>query len=183
MKKIALAACMCLALSANAQKVEVGIAGGPKLGRDGYVGAVSGYVTLWKLLQVGAVCEVGQINPDITFTHPSSSRIIAPGINVNYKVPIARGYLYPGVAARYTRGRNAIEQDLNGYELGVHAGMVMKIVKSLSVNAEVGLRAQTATMRAHVENFPNSEHMEILPLPQTATYVNIPVMVGLRWAF
>lgn len=183
MKKIILAACLFCAVGAQAQKVELGVAGGPKLGNNGYVGSVGAYVKLWKL-QVGAVCEAGNMEFKSRYMPVPKFLTVAPGANVNYIIPIKQGYVYPGVAARYTWGSNEVHHNLRGVELGVHTGITLKIVKSLYVNAEVGIRAQRATVDVSGAHTGNSQTLDsVVPWEQGATQFNVPALVGLRWAF
>lgn len=184
MKKLILAVCMFCAVGAQAQKVELGIAGGPKLRTGGYIGSAAAYVKLWKL-QVGAVYEAGKVEYNSVFLPRHEYNIKSPGVNVNYIIPIKRGYVYPGIAARTTWGRNDINHNLRGTELGVHAGVTFKIVKSLYANTELGLRAQTVRLDMYKMRFDDEINTprEVLPLFMRETDFNIPMMVGLRWAF
>lgn len=179
-KKIAVAICMCAALGANAQKIELGVAGGVKP-KTGYAGSVAGYLSFWKL-QVGAVAEVGNIDYSRFRSRESPYTVFTPGANLNFKIPFARGYAYPGLRYRYITNING--NDLNkvrGSEMGVHGGVVVKIFKSLSANAELGAALQT-TKKSPGIMYTDGNGVTV-DIPRHTDVIVFPAMLGLRWAF
>lgn len=182
-KKVTFIALLLLPLAAIAQKSELGIAAGIRTD-GGATGSLAYYLKLWRI-QVGAVAEVSDVRAITTLSSNDNYLVFAPGININFIVPFPRGYFYPGIAARYTTGKDDNMSRLKGTEYGVHAGVVLKIVKSLSASAEAGFRLHNAKVDYMQVGFNNSGSIPSTTVPYGASigYVNIPMTLGLRWAF
>lgn len=182
-KRIALIALLLLPVWATAQKSEIGVAGGVR--SDGsYIGSLAYYLKLWKL-QVGAVGELSQVNTNRSsiiggFNDPGT-HVFCPGINVNFIIPFPRGYVYPGIAGRYTAG---IDEKVKGIDLGLHAGIVVKLVKSLSVNAEIGARYQDVKYEGVMNKLTFATTEPAMPVViNRLSYMYVPMTLGLRLAF
>src|SRR5690606_31027230 len=94
---------------------------------------------------------------------------VSPGINANIVFPFPKGYIYPGITVRYRIGSDAV-YDYRGVDYGLQAGVVIRLIKSLSANAETGFRAGGISIidAAGVKR-------------GSAGNIIIPIAAGLRW--
>lgn len=127
---------------ASAGKNEIGVLGGVK-SDGGYTASIAYYRQLG-MLQVAPVLEFGSVTKKYSFLAFTTNgySYISPGLNVNVAIPFPKGYIYPGVTARYRMGNGSI-YEYKGLEYGLQAGVVYKIVKFLSVNVETGFRLES----------------------------------------
>ena len=169
LKKYIIVMLLLLPVAAKAQKMEAGLLGGIK-SDGGWTGSAAFYLKLWQL-QVGPVVEMHSTRGKYVFPTFATSTYTAilPGVNVNYIFPITRGYVYPGITARYRTGNDGLA-DYNGVDYGLQMGVVFKLVKSLSLNAETGFRSENTNV-----THPSGSGKI------TNTY--IPITVGLRFGF
>lgn len=170
MKKIVAAAVLMIsALTVNAQRHEVGILGGMR--SDGaWTGSAGYYFKLGKV-QLGPEVEFNGINKTYTtfgFT-TGTYTTIAPGANINYLIPITRGYVYPGLTGHYQFASDNL-YDYSAIDIGVQLGIIIKLVKKLSLNAETGLRAETTKFESNVAGIGSG----------TISNMIIPFAVGVR---
>lgn len=149
MKKIVAAAILMIsAFTANAQRHEMGILGGIR--SDGaWTGSAGYYFKLGKV-QLGPEVEFNGINKTyISYGYTTGTYTsIAPGINVNYLIPITRGFVYPGITAHYQFASDN-QYDYRSRDLGVQLGVIIKLVKKLSLNAETGLRTESTRFESN----------------------------------
>lgn len=162
---------LLLSVGAEAQKHEIGVLGGIR-SEGGWTGSVAYYHKIWKF-QIGPVLEYTGINKQYTFVAftTSSYTAIAPGVNANIIVPISKGYIYPGVTARYRIGNDGT-YDHNGMEYGVQAGIVYKLVKFLALNVETGFRTNKI-------NIIDGTSAKV----GSTSSVSIPITAGIRLRF
>lgn len=130
-----------LPVVAHAGNNEIGVLGGIKT--DGGYTVSAAFYRKFKMLQVGAVLEMSSVVKKYNFITFSTNNYtaISPGVNVNIAVPFPKGYIYPGVTARYRMGSGSI-YEYKGLEYGLQAGVVYKLVKFLSLNVETGFRLE-----------------------------------------
>lgn len=170
MKKIVAAAVLMIsALTANAQRHEFGILGGIR--SDGaWTGSAGYYFKLGKV-QLGPEVEFNGINKTYTtFGNTTGTyTTIAPGANVNYLIPITGGYVYPGITGHYQFASDNV-YDYSTVDFGVQLGIIIKLVKKLSLNAETGLRTESTKFKPNGTGIGGG----------TISNMIIPFAVGIR---
>lgn len=185
-KRIIIIALSLLPVAATAQKSEIALSGGIR-SEGAYIASLGYYLKLWKV-QVGAIGEFSAVDiaqPNIA-NENIKKPVLSPGINANFIISIPRGYVYPGIAARYAIGID--QKTLKGSEYGVHGGVVIRLIKSLSANAEAGVRVQNvkydaAAMGVGKAYFTSSGSIATSTFTVSASYLYFPLTLGLRWSF
>ncbi len=179
-KRIALIVLLLSPVWATAQRSEIAMAGGVKAG-SGFTGSLGYNFKLWKI-QLGAVAEVNMIN-NMSFRSATNYKTFAPGANLNFIISFPRGYAYPGVAYRYNAGEGTDGSKIKGSEMGVHGGVAIKIIKSLSVNVETGVRAYTFKTELNKFYFDHTGSTFEYKSQAVVSSLSFPVLAGLKWSF
>lgn len=158
--------------STYAQKLEVGVLGGVR-SNGGWTTSLSYHHKIGKV-QPGLVVEYNYIDKKYTFLTFTTSEYyaISPGVNLNLPLSIDKGYIYPGVALRYSSGNDGAYLH-KGLEYGIHAGIMYKLVSLLYLNVETGFRSNAF-------NITDASTGSKLG---TTKSVLIPITAGLRLSF